>query len=136
MSPIFHPLDALILNSVRTYTAGDCPSIACLELMSVMMHTAGDCILCAGGAEGSEGLLHVSQGLLQAFIDFIVERKIVHLEELALEFGLRVQVGAMCRQCLIRSNQMSDEISLMQSMIKGVAGILMLALLSHGCDIC
>ena len=33
------------------------------------------------------------QGLLQAFIDFIVERKIVHLEELASEFGLKVQVG-------------------------------------------
>ena len=32
------------------------------------------------------------QGLLQAFIDYIVERKTVHLEDLASEFGLRVQV--------------------------------------------
>lgn len=33
------------------------------------------------------------QGLLQAFIDYIVERKTVHLEDLASEFGLRVQVS-------------------------------------------
>lgn len=35
------------------------------------------------------------QGLLQAFIDYIIERKTVHLEDLASEFGMRVQVG-MC----------------------------------------
>ena len=43
------------------------------------------------------GCACVSQGLLQAFIDFIVERKVVHLEELASEFGLKVQVGATGR---------------------------------------
>ena len=32
-----------------------------------------------------------SQGLLQEFIDHIVERKVVVLEELAAEFGLRTQ---------------------------------------------
>ncbi|KAK9908874.1 hypothetical protein WJX75_004133 [Coccomyxa subellipsoidea] len=32
-----------------------------------------------------------AQGLLQAFIDYIIERKTVHLEDLASEFGLRVQ---------------------------------------------
>ncbi len=32
------------------------------------------------------------QGLLQAFIDYITDRKTVHLEDLASEFGLRVQV--------------------------------------------
>ena len=33
------------------------------------------------------------QMLLQQFIDFIQARKSVDLEELAAEFGLRVQVG-------------------------------------------
>ncbi|CAL8460609.1 g138 [Coccomyxa elongata] len=32
-----------------------------------------------------------AQGLLQAFIDYIIDRKTVHLEDLASEFGLRVQ---------------------------------------------
>lgn len=33
------------------------------------------------------------QGLLGAFVDYIKERKTVGLEELAAEFGLRVQVS-------------------------------------------
>jgi hypothetical protein len=40
------------------------------------------------------------QGLLQAFIDFIVERKSVQLEELASEFGLKVQARASPRRTL------------------------------------
>lgn len=32
----------------------------------------------------------LSQDLLQAFVEFIVERKTVSLEDLAAEFGLRV----------------------------------------------
>ena len=32
------------------------------------------------------------QGMLGAFVDFIKERKTVALEDLAAEFGLRVQV--------------------------------------------
>ena len=38
------------------------------------------------------------QGMLGAFVEFIKERKTVALEELAAEFGLRVQV---C--CLVHS---------------------------------
>ena len=34
----------------------------------------------------------VVQGLLAAFVDYIKQRKTVALEELAAEFGLRVQV--------------------------------------------
>ncbi len=40
------------------------------------------------------------QGMLGAFVDFIKERKTVALEDLAAEFGLRVQVcyPSMSRQ--------------------------------------
>lgn len=45
--------------------------------------------LCAAGAT----VLMCVQGQLGAFVDFIKERKTVALEDLAAEFGLRVQVG-------------------------------------------
>ncbi len=40
----------------------------------------------------AESLLGWVQGLLVAFVNFIKERKTVALEDLAAEFGLRVQV--------------------------------------------
>ncbi len=50
---------------------------------------------------GVEGMsIATLQGLLQAFIDFIVERKSVQLEELASEFGLKVQARASPRRTL------------------------------------
>lgn len=42
------------------------------------------------------------QGLLAAFVDYIKQRKTVGLEELAAEFGLRVQVRRLTLfDCLI-----------------------------------
>ena len=42
------------------------------------------------------------QGLLGAFVDYIKERKTVALEDLAAEFGLRVQASLMYTACCNR----------------------------------
>ena len=53
-------------------------------------HLLCTCVQCCGGCQ--KGLLG-AQAMLEAFVDFIVESKTVMLEELAAEFGLRVQVS-------------------------------------------
>ena len=47
---------------------------------------------CNWAMDDSAQIHLVVQGMMGAFVDFIKERKTVALEELAAEFGLRVQV--------------------------------------------
>ena len=55
-----------------------------LENTTSVLQVSGD--ICLSTVEAD------LQGLLQAFVDYIRERKTVVLEDLAADFGLRVQV--------------------------------------------